>query len=291
MRAWPPITEPELLARLALEPEAFRDWLQGLAAMIGAREYAPEHLERALGYPWGRPPGSYLLRDGVTTTLASLEPAVRTSLVESYTAGRHPIVTIGSNGSPQTLRIKFGHFPEAADRDALVLTGELHDLDVGAVPTVTLYGSMPAALFESPGTAVRVCVVWVTDAQATQLTWSELGYHLARIDGARFEVDDADAVVDDVFAYVARLGAYCPGEGGPVALAAVPATGRTAPALTQEDLLDHVAPSLVGPGARAEDVVRRVFEDPVGGVARAREVLWSQGRVLPEGRVTLLPTG
>jgi hypothetical protein len=138
---------------------------------------------------------------------------------------------------------------------------------------------------------VRAAVLWLTPPQLTLLTKAELSYRLGRLDRAHFVMDEAGVTVDDVFAYVARLGAYCPGEGGPVALAAVPATGRTAPALTQVDLLDHVAPLLGGPGARAEDVVRRVFEDPVGGVARAREVLWSQGRVLPEARVTLLPTG
>jgi hypothetical protein len=290
VKPWPTITDERLLARLALDDAGFRDFLTAFLDAIGAREYGPAQLTRAYGYPWERPAGSYVLRDGDVTQLDALDAAARAEIVARYTRDRHPIVAIGSNGSPVALQARFGRFAESADRDVLVLTGKLHDLDIGVIPTVTLYGSMPAALFESPGTAVHASVVWLTTAQVTLLTWAEVGYRLGRIEATRFEVDGRDADVTSVFAYVARLGAFCPEpDRTPVALAAVAATGRTAPALTQEQLLDRVAPLLLGDGARAEDVVRAACTDLRTIGRRAREVLWSQGRPLPRPRVTLLP--
>jgi hypothetical protein len=290
VQPWPAITDEKLLGRLALDHAGFLEFLAAFIDAVGVREYDPAMLTRAFGYPWQRPAGSFVLRDGDVTPLDGLESAARAELVARYTRQRHPIVAIGSNGSPLALQAKFGQLADPADRDVLVLTGKLHGVDIGVIPTVTLYGSMPAALFESPGTAVHASVVWLTAAQVTLLTWAEVGYWLGRIEDTRFEVDHDDAEVTSVFAYVARLGAFCPEpDRTPVALAAVPATGRTAPALTQEQLLDRVAPLLLGDGARAEDVVRAACTDPKRVGQRAREVLWSQGRALSASRVTLLP--
>jgi hypothetical protein len=285
---WPAITDEKLLGRLGLDDAAYLEYLTAFVEVLGEREWDPAMLTRAYGYPWERPVGSFVLRGGEVTALSSLDASERAELVARYTRHRFPIVAIGSNGSPVALRTKFGHLAEPEDRDVLVLTGKLHDLDVGAIPTVTLYGSMPAALFESPGTAAHLSVVWLTTTQVTLLTWAEIGYRLGRIEGTRFEVDGDDADVPSVLAYVARLGAFCP-NGDPVALAAVPATGRTARARTQEELLGSVAPQLLEDGASAEDLVRTACTEIKTIGRRMREVLWSQGRVLPESRVTLLP--
>jgi hypothetical protein len=192
---------------------------------------------------------------------------------------RHPIVSFGANASPSRLSMKFGHFPREADRTVLVLTGDLHDLDVGVVPSVPLLGYMPGSLFESPGTAVRAAVVWVTPAQVEQLAWSEMTYRLGRLEDTRFEAHDADLEIDDVFAFVARLGAFCI-DGAPVALAAVPAERRNAPALTQTELLDVVAGLVLGPGARAEDLARAACDDLPKVMARASETVWPLGQQL-----------
>jgi hypothetical protein len=289
---WPAITDAKLLARLSLDEAGFLEFLTAFGDAVGVREYGPGMLTRALGYPWERPAGSYVLRNGAVTPLDALDAAERARLVARYTRDRHPIVAIGSNGSPVALQARFGQLAEPADREVLVLTGKLHGLDVGVIPTITLYGSMPAALFESPGTAVHASVVWLTTAQVALLTWVEVGYWLGRIEDTRFEVDQDDAEVTSVFASVARLGAFSPEpERTPVALAAVPATGRIAPALTQEQLLDRVAPLLLGDGARAKDVVRAACTDLKSVWLRARDALWSQGRVLSPSRVTLLPVG
>jgi hypothetical protein len=289
VREWPPITDPELVDRLALDDDGFAGYVRRLAGAFGRRSYEPALLRRALAYPWVRPAGSYVLRDAGVELLDDHDRPGRRSAVAAFArADRHPLVAFGSNAAPETLAAKFAHFPDAADRAVLVLSGDLHDFDVGASASPAIYGAMPAALFSSPGTAVRAAVLWLTAAQVTQLTWSEVSYRLGRLDRARFTVDAADAEVDGVFAYVSRFGAFCI-DGAPVALAAIPARDRAAAALTQEELLGVVARLLIAPEARAEDLVRAVFDDMAGVVARASQVLWPAGLALASEHWTRWP--
>ncbi len=238
----------ELRERLLLEPEPFDELLAAWLGAVAARECGPEQIQWGLAYPWERPPQSYLLRDGEV-----LPPD------ERYARDRHPILAFGSNVAPETLARKFAHFTEPSDREVLVLAGELHDFDVAAAATVAIYGAMPATLFSSPGARVRAAVLYTTDAQATQLTWSELSYRFGRLDDIHLAVDDSGEPITCVLVYVNRFGAFAP-DGEPVALAAVPARERRAPALTQRELLDRVA-ELIGL-AGADDVVRAVHDCP-----------------------------
>ncbi len=279
MRDWPPITEPELLERLALDDEEFFAALRDVIEALPRRQYNPAFFEHARGYPFERPSGSYVLRGETVELLRDLGAAERGSMIAALTADRHPIVSFGANASPSRLSMKFAHFSEEADREALVLTGELHDLDIGAVASAPLVGYMPASLFASPGTAVRAAVTWVTPAQVTQLAWTETTYRLGRLEEARFEPDEGDLEIEDLFAFVSRLGALCI-DGAPVALAAVPARNRTAAALSQEELLDVVAGLVLGPGAGAEDLARASCDDMPAVLTRASETVWPRGRRL-----------
>jgi hypothetical protein len=63
-------------------------------------------------------------------------------------------------------------------------------------------------------------------------------------------------------------------------LAAIPATGRTANALTQEELLDVVARLVIGDDARAEDLVRAIFDDMADVTVRETETVWPLGQQL-----------
>ena len=282
MRDWPVIDEPELLARLALGWEEFVAFITGFLAAIGPREYGPERLDRALRYPWERPARSYVLRGTEVQLLDELGAAEREAEIAAFTAGRHPILAFGSNAAPKTLGLKFAHFEAPDDRAVLVLAGQLHDLDVGAAAGPTVYGALPATLFSSPGTAVRAAVLWLTPAQVTQITWSELTYRFGRFDTASFTPDESDVEIGGgLFGYVSRFGTFCP-DGEPVAMAAIPASGRRAPALTQEGLLDTAARLVFGPQARAETLVRAIFEDPRAVLTRAEPVLWPLGRPLPD---------
>ncbi len=252
MRDWPPIAEPELLRRLALSDDAFREQLRGFAASVGERPFSDAAYALALGYPWPRPPSSFSL-DGKDIT-----PLDRWAA--RIADGRHPLLAFGSNGAPETLIRKFAHLPRE-HRSLVVLAGDLHDFDVAAAGHPTAYGAFPATLVPSPGTALRASVLWVTPAQLTALTWTEVSYRLGRLDGVRFtpEVEGPPAI-DHVLAYASRWGAHVV-DGAVAGLAALPAAGRTAVAFTQEDLLDRLAREAIGPAAVARDLVAWIYAD------------------------------
>ncbi|HEX7294079.1 MAG TPA: hypothetical protein VF259_06015, partial [Solirubrobacterales bacterium] len=131
---WPQITEPDLLERLGLDDRGFDEYLRALAAALPPRDYDAAVLERAIGYPWARPAGSYRLTGAGVAPLAELGAAEREAAIAelgSEAAGRLPVLAIGSNAAPEALQRKFAHFTEEGDRTVLALTGRLHDFDVG----------------------------------------------------------------------------------------------------------------------------------------------------------------
>jgi len=248
-----------------MDDAEFEAFIRTVVSQLPPRNYETELFTRAIGYPWARPGGSYRLAGAEVEPLADLTTKGRERVIRKFTStdgGRSPVLAIGSNAAPEVLERKFAHLTEGADRGVLVLNGRLHDFDIGVSPQPTMYGSMPATLFPSPGTAVSAAILWVTPVQLTQLAWSEITYRLGRL-RTRFEIDEGSGGSGEVLAFVSRFGALCI-DGAPVALAAVPAAGRTARALTQEQLLDAVAERAIEPGANAEMLVRAIFEDTVG---------------------------
>lgn len=281
MSAWPQISEPELLERLALTDDGFRAYMARYVDGLGRREYSASLYEHALGYPWERPRGSYLLTDDAVEPLADMDAPRRDDVQRAMAREdeRIALLAYGSNGAPRQLAAKFAHFSEADDRRVLVLAGALHDFDVGVAAHPTGYGAMPATIFASPGTAVRAAVVWATPAQFELLTWSELSYRLGRLEGVRFEPDDPMPDLAGLLAFASRFGTFCP-DGEPVALAAIPAQGRTAPAMTQEELLGAAAGLGLGAQATAEDLVLAVFSDFAAFAASASPAIIACGRPL-----------
>jgi hypothetical protein len=286
--AWPPpIADRELIERLALDDAGFRAYILAFIAQVPRRECDAKAFASACAYPWERPAGSYLLTDGEVELLAEHDEPERERIIERFSAagaGRVPLVAIGSNAAPDALRRKFAHFEDPADRTVLVVTGCLHEFDVGFAAQFAFYGAMPATIFPSPGTAVTTALLWVTPAQFTQLTWSELSYRIGRL-RTRFTVDDADEHFDEVLVFVSRWGAFSP-DDAPVALAAVPAERRTARALTQQQALDRAAALALGDGADAETVVRAIFDDFAALAARAVPTLQNAAQPFASQRWT-----
>ena len=167
---WPEIAEPELLDRLATGDDELVATAASVIRQVPARPYEPDVLQRALRYPWARPAGSDVLTDGAVRQLEDFAPEERNSVIKRFLSGNDRVLVLafGSNGAPETLTQKFAPFTNPEDRTGLVLAGQLNDFDVGAAAQPTLYGSMPATLFPSPGTAVRAAVVVVTPVQFTQ---------------------------------------------------------------------------------------------------------------------------
>src|SRR3954451_7381057 len=231
------------------------EWLPAVrarAADFGKPPFTEAAYQFGLGYPWDRPAGAYLLRDGEGRPIADVA-------LDAFTASRHPVVTFGANGAPQRLIERFAGFAEPADRDVLVLTGHLHDFDAGASVVPVPYGAVPAMLFHCPGTAVRAAVLWLTPLQFETIVFAELGYRLGRLDHARFEIDEVDLAIDVIFAFIGRTGALRL-DGQPVALAAVPARDRTARAMTQEEMLAALGALASGSAPPPRDIARRCFE-------------------------------
>src|SRR6476619_202320 len=110
VREWPPITEPELLERMALDDEGFAAFFNPLIAAWPRREFDPEAFTRALGYPWERPAGSYVLRGADVSPLEDIAPENRRTVVCALTDDRHPILSFGAYAAPSRLTMKFAHF-------------------------------------------------------------------------------------------------------------------------------------------------------------------------------------
>jgi hypothetical protein len=253
MRDWPPISSPDVRAWMALSDD---EWLPALMARAGAFEIPPfteAAYQFGLAYPWDRPAHSYLLRDGDVRPIADVD-------LKAFTADRHPLVTFGANGAPHRLIERFGGFSDPADRDVLVLVGQLDGFDVGANIFPARYGAVPAILFHSPETRVRAAIIWLTPLQIETIVFAELGYRIGRLDHAKFEIDEANVEIDTVFAFIGRTGALRL-DGEPVALAAVPARNRTVRAMTQEEILQALGVLAFGPGTTSRDLARRCIED------------------------------
>src|SRR5919199_2821328 len=173
-----------------------------------------EILERALAYPFPRPPGSVLIEARRVHELRELDPAM--------VAGRSPVLAYGSNASPESLAWKF---PDERDAVLPLVRGTLRGFDVVYSSHITVYGSVPATLQHSDGTAVETFVAFLTDDQ------------LALVDGweinSTYETLDVDLVLDlaladpprAVGAFISRHGCLTAG-GAEIAVAGVPATGR-----------------------------------------------------------------
>lgn len=290
MGGWPAIGEPDLLARLAMSDEEFIDLAMGWAQAVGRREISDQIYERALGYPWPRPAKSYLLTGEQVQPFDEVPDEVREEVLSGLTGGeeRYPLLSFGSNGDPETLILKFGNL-DGEDRRVLVTSGDLYDFDVGAAAMPAFYGALPATIFPSPGTAIRASVLWVTTAQLVVLTWSEISYRLGRLEPVRFDADnDESPAVERVFAFASRWGAHCV-DGEPVAMQAIPAVGRVAPALTQEQILDQIARSVFGEAASARDLVTRVMEDFGTAATTIGPVLRETARPFESERWTPFP--
>lgn len=275
---WPRIEEPELLRRLGMDDDAFLAFVLEAIGSVGPREFGDDAFTLALGYPWPRPPSSYWL-DGADVQPLTAVPDL---------AGRHPLLAFGSNGAPDALVRKFAHLPPA-ERRLPVLAGDLHGFDVVAAAHPTAYGSFPATLHPSPGTVLRAALLWVTPVQLTALAWTEVSYLLGRLSGVTFEPDlPAAAPVDELLAFVSRWGAHGL-DGDAAALAALPARGRSAPAYSQEELLDRLAADAIGGTATARDLVAWIYADFAAAAAAIRPVVQPAARPFASPRWTRMP--
>ena len=181
------------------------------------------------------------------------------------------MVGYGSNAAPSQLRRKLAaHEPGWA---VPVATARVLGADAVYSAHITRYGAIPGTLHPSPGTAIEAVVTLLSPRQAELVRASEGGnYDLVSLDPARLELPVGLGLPRAVHVYLSRYGALAI-DGGPVALRAVPARGRTLPEATEAQMLARVAAELT-PGGSVRALVLECVADPgrrrrrVGELAR-----------------------
>lgn len=290
MDRWPEITEPLLRERQAMSDEEFFAFLTGLLEHAGARTLDDAHYEQAIGYPWARPPGSSLVSGTQVETLVDIPVARREEIVREYLQAddRLPLLAYGANASPERLALKLAHLDDE-HRRALILAGELADFDVAPTAQGPWFSSMPATLVPSPGTTVRVGVLFLTPVQFTTLWWTEVSYKLGELDAVSLTTDVADVTISRVLAFISRFGAFCV-DGEPVVLAPISARNRRWTALTQAGVLDAAARLTLGDDAAARDLIRAAYERPTSFIAEHFAALRAASLPFESAHWTEMPT-
>lgn len=208
-----------------------------------------DRIAHAKSYPFPAPPHCFLYESGAWRRLDN---------GDFDRDGRVPVLAAGSNQSPEQLARKYGHM---ADIGAIpAQRGRLHDFDVVYAAHLTAYGSVPATFQHSPGTAVTVFVLWLTEAQLVRMHETEGNYTYDHLTGVRVALDTG-AALDEAFAYSSKVGCLAH-ENGCVGLSEIAASDRRFPALAQPQALALVRDRLA-PGVALDEFVRQHLEDAV----------------------------
>lgn len=266
MTTWPPIEGARLRDRLAMDDERFLELYLQLLEASSPRVFADDHYETVIGYPWARDLGSYLLSDAGVEQLDEVEErAAAYTAADGSGPARFPLLAYGANRSPERLSMRFAGLPDG-HRDALVLGATLAGFDVGVTAIPPVWAAMPGTLIPSPEARVRVTVLLVTAVQFEELTKMELSYRVGALEPVEVVPDLGGISIGRAFAFVSRFGALRV-DGTPIVMQAIPAEGRSYPALTQVEILDAGARLCLGEAARGADLIRAAFEQPTGFMA------------------------
>ena len=222
---------------------------------------SPEHganrwTLRARSYPFAIPDHSYLYEGGRFSRL-------RAGDVDRER--RLPVLAAGSNQSPEQLGRKFASFPAGPASRIPAQRAALADFDVVYAAHLARYGSVPATLQASPGTAVTVFVLWLDEAQLAHMHRTETNYTFDRLRDISIACDDGETL-RAAFGYSSKAGCL-EFAGGCASLAEIPASGRRFPALSQDQALAAVRDRLA-PGHALEIFVQDHVDD--AALRRAR---------------------
>lgn len=189
---------------------------------------------------------------------------------------RTPVIAYGSNAAPWVLADKFtrlygGNQEYKGSMVIPVTKATLRDYDITWLARFTGGGGLPATISAAPGTEVEV---WLTWLDADQLAWmndsEEIGepgglYSLNRLPRAQLSTMGY-GLDQDPLVYVSCYGALRAPNGKAVAIAQIPALGRTLPAKTSIDTLAYTASLLKFQGTGFEllaDTVATLHQDAI----------------------------
>jgi hypothetical protein len=209
-------------------------------------------VQRAAAYPYERPSRPFAQRGHRTMDPeeAGIDPAERVALL-----------AYGSNASPRVLARKLA----LSSDPVLVVPATLSDFDVVYSAHISPYGAIPATLQRSPGTAVEVHVIYMTGDQIELITATEPNYEPASLTDVECRLEGGETLAE-LTAYVSRHGCLLL-DGAEAALAAVPASDRAFPELSELEALERVR-ALTAPNEDVESFVLANVVDP--GLSRAR---------------------
>ena len=208
-----------------------------------------EKLARAHGYPYPAPADDFLFQGGQACPLPDVLDL----------ADRTPVIAVGSNRAPDQLVRKFG----LGDDVAIPVTwGWLSDFDSVYAGHISRYGAIPATLWPSPGSSVRLAVTWLDAAQLERMHETEavgVNYDFRTLTGQSMRLDRSDTL-DTTGAYITRRGAFAPA-GKVLALKAIQARDRIFPACSETAALQALHAVLKADGS-LDDWVLSIIDTP-----------------------------
>ncbi len=217
----------------------------------GVSKVPLDALRRAKSYPYEIPACSYVVHENRHEELAICAPMPDLS-------GRKPVLAVGSNQSPRQLIRKF----KEGNLGAIpVIRAGLQDFDIVYSPHISSYGAIPATLRHSPGTRVTLFVTWLTPAQEKRMHETEIApgnYHFGELENIELHLD-MGLMLTSAFVYSSRRGSLVR-DGLPVALSEVHAEERQWPALSQEEIQNHVCDQ-IEPGQPIDAFIQTAIDD------------------------------
>ena len=180
-------------------------------------------------------------------------------------SGRVPVLAVGSNQSPEQLAHKFNGTSWGAVPTIRV---ELTGFDSVYSSHISAYGSIPATLYQAPGTTVRLFVNWLNSDQLKHMHETEIGkgnYAFGMLNGVTIDAE-VGPTLSQVHLYTSNHGALNH-DGKPVPLSEIQASGRSWSAMVQTEAQHHVRDHL-DPEKPLNDFILESIANPQIGCHR-----------------------
>ena len=190
----------------------------------------------ALSYPFQIPSNSFILKDNsVYSVKQNGDILQRTGF---------PVLAAGSNQSVEQLARKYSDLIDVGE--IFAERGLLYNFDTVYAADVTAYGSVPATFQASPGTSVKVFLLWLSENQLLRMHETEKNYFFDRLLNIEVKTEFG-IILHEAYAYSSRNGCLNY-NGKPIALAEIPALdfcfSRVYQKRAQEILRDRVIPKV-----------------------------------------------
>lgn len=186
------------------------------------------------------PLGQSILLDGADDSLSSCLNAALAEANADPLDSRSPVVSIGSNSSPDVLRRKFALFRHPVSRTLPLVRAQLHHIGVGHSAHVSKAGYIAAAPYSQQGRRSTVWVAWLDERQLMALDETEPNYQRIELHG-----EDCPLVLDNgerpesFSLFASNWGVLTDGQGEKLPFLDQPALfRRLAGSITAEDLQD-----------------------------------------------------